>query len=245
MTRRHQPLGQENPDWVLEEVVEALNEGKRANSLLNAKAHRRLTQLFKAWKDSGEKTGRANWNRMKVPTTERYTNPFELLWHFAKGWDYVLVPTYHGQAYVSLRPLGGSRFDIVGFYFIRFALCSKAGYLGGPCAHCGRWYVKKTLRPSVFCTTRCAGNATKARERSKAHADQIEVLQQAVDRYQRKPLRWRERHQLRQWLKNNVVVRDYGISKKFITQSINSGEVNLATTQKRRKPNEEDHPEKN
>src|ERR1700722_1628694 len=65
-------------------------------------------------------------------------------------------------------------------------LCQK---LGGPCARCGLYYIKKRASQKVYCSAHCGNAATAARRMGEKWADQsqkkLRRAQQAVQRWQR------------------------------------------------------------
>jgi hypothetical protein len=73
------------------------------------------------------------------------------------GLRMVLVPHVPGD---------GTR-DVVSHYFIQLLLNPERERLGAPCPNCGNWYIKKTLRKSVFCSRPCADKKKLTTKRAK------------------------------------------------------------------------------
>jgi hypothetical protein len=200
----------EDPRRVLQETVDALNLGERANPRLNPKAHARLLRLVRAWKDSGP-------DLFKM-TSQGTNEQVSYLW---KAWECRLAPTHSGRAYLFLSPTGEHFRDVVAFYFIRLILCPDWAKLGSPCLNCGKWYVKKTKRTSEFCTARCAGNATKARERARRRKQKLASAKELLRNYSGRHARYREMD-WKQWV---VEGTDGKTSRKFLTMVVDTGEL--------------------
>jgi hypothetical protein len=92
--------------------------------------------------------------------------------------------------------------------------------LGGPCARCGDFFLKKTRRPRVYCTRKCSSAITAVQavnqHRKKKHAEKIEIAQRAIGKYSEKKRRlaWKE------WVSNQT-----GYTKRWITRAVNKGDL--------------------
>jgi hypothetical protein len=187
-------------------MVEALNEGIRANVHLNPKAHARLLRIVRAWKASGP-----NLFEMYVPQSDNAQ--MDEMW---KAWQCILVPTNSGRAHISLSPTGPN-FDVVAYYFVRLILCPDWDLLGGPCKQCKRWYVKNTHRESEFCSRKCAGAAVKARKQEKRYNRKLQCAQRALKNFRSHGPRYRDLG----W--RDFVSQATGISKTWLTRAANDG----------------------
>ena len=102
--------------------------------------------------------------------------------------------------------------------------------LAGPCARCGRYYLKKRASQKVYCSRRC-GNATTAdartRERlAREHADKLRRSQAAMQK-------WTTTRTKDDW-KVFVSKREPDITPKFLTRAVNKGELKPPTKGKSR-----------
>ena len=106
-----------------------------------------LRGLVKEWQDSG-------------PNIEVMIERNPALWEKIQRVSIELRPTNTGAVRVDLAAVpqeeGLSRFDL--FVYSFFLLLTMNPYwnrLGGPCARCLNYYVKKTSRQKVYCSKRC------------------------------------------------------------------------------------------
>src|SRR5882762_4014453 len=143
----------EDPVTGLQEIVDVLNDGKKADPRLTARSHQKLLRLVRAWKKSGPDLLKMDVSREDDVSLDDIKGAYE----------WVLAPASDGRAYVSLSPTGKNFRDIVAVHFGRLILSPNCEKLGGPCPKCERYYVKQTLRPSAFCSRKCAGGAMQAR----------------------------------------------------------------------------------
>jgi hypothetical protein len=200
---------EEDPKRVMREIVDALNHGSAHNPRLDVENHARLLRAIKAWKESGP-----DLFKMKIPEQDRFT-----LLDTEQFFEFRLVATHSGRAYISLTPTGKNYRDIVQFYFGRLILCPLWSRLGGPCPTCSLWYVKKTERNSQFCSRKCAGDAVKARSHQRIHDRKLNDAQRALKNYRTRGRRYR-----------NLGWRDFvsqatGVSKTWLTRAANNGDL--------------------
>lgn len=92
--------------------------------------------------------------------------------------------------------------------------------LGGPCARCGSYYLKKRKSQKVYCSTKCGTTATSistVRARRKmAHDAKLSAARQHIERWVRSGTRldWKK------W-----VARETGITIHWLTRAINNLEL--------------------
>jgi hypothetical protein len=132
------------------------------------------------------------------------------------SWEHILMP---GQV-ARMRP---ERYAAVLFHV--GTLNPEWHRLGGPCARCGRYYLKKRKSQKVYCSQRC-GNATTAtvrtrRQRQANHADKLRRAKAAMRE-------WTTAHTNHNW-KVFVSKRELDITPKFLTRSVNKGELKAPT----------------
>ena len=110
-----------------------------------------------------------------------------------KAFEFFLVPTHTGRAYISLSPTGPNFRDIVAFYFVRLIVYAW-DRLGGPCPKCEKWFAIKGRRRNdrTFCSRRCAANIAKENERKRIYDDKIEEALQAMANYANRPARFKD-----------------------------------------------------
>jgi hypothetical protein len=106
-------------------------------------------------------------------------------------------------------------------HFLRFLLNPFNERLGGPCANCGRYYVKKTNRQSsVYCSEKCGHRVTSRKanktKRDKEHSEQLKRVVQWI-------AKWRETRTNVPW-KDWVSARTH-VKRHWLTRAVNTGEL--------------------
>jgi hypothetical protein len=88
-------------------------------------------------------------------------------------------------------------------------------YLGGPCARCGDYYLKKVRRQKIYCSRNCGAEATAVattrRRRQQEHADKVRYAQNAIADWSKAKSRlgWKE------WVSNET-----GYTARWITRAV-------------------------
>jgi hypothetical protein len=93
--------------------------------------------------------------------------------------------------------------------------------LGGPCKACEEWYIRKTARPSIYCSRACSINGQKAKERQAQRHKLLTDIETAARNYE--SLSDGSRYRKMGWRK--YVMDATGTSQKFLTQIIKNGEI--------------------
>jgi len=117
------------------------------------------------------------------------------------------------------------------FLFLSFLGNPLRRRLGGPCARCGHYFLRRTERnPKVYCSRLCGsrttGTAAIKQQRQKDHADK---LQRARDAAQE----WSKARPGEDW-KSWVSARQLDISAKFLTRAVHNGEMKPPTKRGKR-----------
>ncbi len=208
--RKNTSLIEEDPDRVIKEVVDVLNNGPKANDRLTSAEHERLARIVQAWKVSGP-----DLFKMKVAQCDRATLP-----ELEKAFEFHLAPTHSGRAYVFTSPTGPNFRDIPAVYFVRLITCEKWDFLGGPCPNCHRWFKKKTRRSdNYWCSTGCGGNKRQARRRERLREKKLERAKQAIGNYSNRPAR------LRNYTWKKFVSEAIGVSKNWLQHQVTLGRL--------------------
>ncbi len=93
--------------------------------------------------------------------------------------------------------------------------------VAGPCARCGKYFIKKRASQKVYCSRQCGNTATataKTREqRQQEHADKLSRAARAAQKWAiaRTKLDWKP------WVSR----KEPDITPKFLTRAVNSGEL--------------------
>lgn len=145
------------------------------------------------------------------------------------------VPTSTGGAHLALFPAlsedkkekgrdGTYRATPEGVALVLFyglTLNPEWDKLGGPCARCARYYIKKTARQKKYCTRQCGSLATAtASTRKRLDEEHADKLRRAVAAARNWPatrasLNWK------QWVSRS----EPDITSKWLTRAVNRGEL--------------------
>lgn len=138
-----------------------------------------------------------------------------------KAYRTVYVPTEQGGAYsIPNPPLERDAASKALWRFIWITLSPEWQRLR-LCPKCGKFFIRRTAKPSIYCSPRCASLASATRAivnaRKEEHADKLKKAGEAIDQWKttRTKMPWKE------W-----VARRYpDITAKFLTRAVNSGEL--------------------
>ncbi|MGO9650232.1 MAG: hypothetical protein ACLPOO_19545 [Terriglobales bacterium] len=185
-------------------------EGKR-HGPDDARQFRRLLHAHQEWRGAGSR----NIAAIRLDPKDRHA-----------------LERYTKRIHVSVLPNGTFSIDYPTpwnealLQFTRLLNNHQFALLGGPCRnrkqHNGQdfWFIRKTHRPSVFCSRHCAGDATKAAERQRAYNNKIEKAKLALRNYPKRPPRFKGLG----W-KEYLMEAEPSLSKKFLTMAVDSGHL--------------------
>ena len=152
MRRTQYPINLwESPIDAVENLVAGLNEAEP----IYPEGQKLLRELVVKWANCGR-----SFNRLlkKEPA---------LATLIGQSWKAFPLPASDGGAYLCVIPSPrtsnlspGSAFAL--YLFMNFLVHRGAQRLGGPCTRCHRYFVKKTMRQTVYCSRKCAKDATAA-----------------------------------------------------------------------------------
>ncbi len=189
------------------------------------KGQKFLRELVIKWANCGR-----NFNRMlkKEPALAA------LISH---SWKAFPLPASDGGAYLCVIPSPragnlppGSDFAL--YLFMNFLVHRGSQRLGGPCARCRRYFVKKTMRQTVYCSRKCAKDATAAAASSR----RLENQRAADLRRAQKAIELWERGSRRQEWKR-FVAAECLLTLHFLTRSVKSGRLRVPNERKLKRPN--------
>lgn len=106
-------------------------------------------------------------------------------------------------------------------YFVSLITNPLWARLGGPCARCGKYYVRRTAHdPKVYCSRSCGTKnsaiAATKKARAKEHAEKLQRAQKSIEQ-------WRSTGTKLDW--KEWVSRRGDITSKFLTRAVNRGEL--------------------
>ena len=220
------------PRYELEQVVRALNGQLPPEQVFGpetelADARRRretpdlLRELVGAWQSSGPRldnfalTHKDLWADITVYWEEgRQLNPLRL------------VPSPGGGAglFMNCRPERDPQKEALRI-FIELLLNPDCSRLAGPCARCGRYYVRGRQRNKVYCSRSCGTRSTALaatrKRRSEEHAHKLLRASRLAER-------WRNGRTKRDW-KKWISSKAPDITPKFLTRAVNCGSLTAPT----------------
>ena len=196
----------------LHRLCEVLNSKEKKGSL-------ELRRLIATWFKSG-------------PNLKEMLYADKDLWRdVSQCWQSSYVPTKTGKAHIVLFPEGlppdniSSGEDEARTLFAALTLNPEWHLVSGPCARCGSYYLKKTVRQKVYCSQRCGSAATALpavqKKRAAEHARKLQFVERELRHWKRgtDPHRWKE------WISKRT-----GVSVKWLSRAANKGELLAPST---------------
>jgi hypothetical protein len=137
----------------------------------------------------------------------------------------LLVPTRTGKGHLLWLP-SPAGFDASSWkdqalaHFMDLIVNPQWHKLGGPCARCGKYYVKKTARQKAYCSRRCGSMntamASTKRKREEERSDKMRRAQAAADK-------WAPTGTRQPW--KRWVSMQTEITVKWLTRAVNRGDL--------------------
>jgi hypothetical protein len=165
-----------------------------------------------------------DWQR-SGPNLRKMLASHEKLAVRARRGSTFLVPTENGNGYLGWEPIGfGSPVGWDGValrHFVCLVVHREWWRLGGPCARCGQYYVKRRTSQKTYCSRRCgfaatATAVTKAR-RVRIHDEKLRRARM----WARKWTRSRTRLDWKKW----TALSERSLSPQFLTRAVHNGEL--------------------
>lgn len=149
------------------------------------------------------------------------------------------MPSRTGRAHLVLQPSPQALADFAAIevrperfaamLFNVWTLNPEQDKLAGPCARCGRYYLKRRASQKVYCSRRCGNVATAvARTRKRLADEHADKLRRAAAVAQK----WITARTNLDW-KHWVAQRERDITPKFLTRAVNKGELKPPTKGKK------------
>lgn len=173
---------------------------------------RELRRLVQAWFDSG-------------PNVAKLFSDDPVIAQAALQCRAHLIATKTGRAQVLCTPVPenmrpGEPLEIAMGLFFGFLINPLNERLGGPCKHCGKYYVKKTKRQVVYCSQRCGLKHTSQSVLRKQRQQERQARLKAAER---SAARWANSKTSNDW--KSWVSKETTISKNFLTRAVQYGEL--------------------
>jgi hypothetical protein len=214
----------------LHKIVGLINdEGFDKPHRLHAETHANLIQLVQAWQQAqgASRTRFEQENDAPLPTLLKMKLPpgAPNLREIEKRSRPCLMPSGTGVhlhvQYVGEKGKAWTAWDFASQTFVDLLTHPERDKIAGPCARCGKYYIKKRASQKKYCSRIC-GNAATAVARTKekwdkARSAKLQRAQAAMVKWSRSTTqesfqRWAEKHYR-------------GLTQRFLTRAINNEEL--------------------
>jgi len=217
----------------LEELVRELNNGPDGWS--KPEAHPKLLQLLRAWREAtvewaglvrAWKASGSPKDSIPRPVAIKVPEGCPTVFEMQQRCKVLLTPDPRGGRWLpgviyAGAGKGWTTWDIACSKFIPLMLNPEAHRLGGPCPYCGKVFVRTTEKRKRYCSKRCAhraaAKASTRRLRAQAHAEKVDRVKDAIEKWRQKPRRLR-------WIPW-VLAEIPDMKKSWLTRAINRQEI--------------------
>ena len=128
-----------------------------------------------------------------------------------------------GITHTFLDHQGGTRDEEAARFFLILIWNSQNEKLAGPCARCGKYFIRGTAGNTKYCTRVCSSRATAVastqKKRAEEHADKIRRAQRAADKWPTT----RTKFDWKQWISG----QEPDITSNFLTRAVRKGELKV------------------
>lgn len=114
--------------------------------------------------------------------------------------------------------------------FIQFLRNEDIERLGGPCRRCSRYYIRKTAKPSVYCSRECASQATAIKRtienRKRQHAQKLELAASGIEKWRSLVAKGRTSKGWKEFVANlKSADPALDLTVRFLSRAVNKGEL--------------------
>lgn len=203
----------------LEHIVEVLNEKGNGRPTAYAEALVQLVERLKGCDGNLKKMMDDDPELERVVTTVcggcwRLTATGRAHMVLQPSWEQILLSSEPGQM-VTARPE-----RMAALLFHVGTLNPEWDKLAGPCARCGRYYLKKRASQKIYCSRRCGNAATAvARTRERIAAERKDKLKRAKAAIRK----WRSATTQQDW--KSWVEQTTKIDPRFLTRAVHKGDL--------------------
>jgi hypothetical protein len=116
-------------------------------------------------------------------------------------------------------------------FFIQLLQNADIERFAGPCRRCGRYYIRKTAKPSVYCSRECASQATAIKRtienRKRQHAQKLELAVSGIERWRSLVAKGRTKKGWKEFVANDFKSADpaLDLTVRFLSRAVNKGEL--------------------
>jgi hypothetical protein len=227
----------------LQGVVSMLNEGNPEHPLY-AQSRANLVQLIENWQVAQRSTLRDPFEievdapkprllKMRLPAGA--PNLLEI----QKNLKVTLSPAGPGASYtIDYNPgRKWTAWDLAYQQFVRLVTNPECEKFGGPCPRCEKYFVRKTAKPSVYCSRRCASQDTAVKRtvevRKQQHENKLRVAKQAIAKWENLSIQRRAKQGWKEYVAGYHPGAE--ITTKFLTRAVNEGTLQAPSISQPRK----------
>jgi hypothetical protein len=115
-------------------------------------------------------------------------------------------------------------------FFLTLIWNAQNEKLGGPCAGCGRYYIRRTAGNTTYCSRSCGTRATAIaatiRKRAGHHEDKLRRARAGIEQWvkQQRKAQQQRNGRTKEW-KEWVSTLEPDITRNFLTRAVNKGEL--------------------
>jgi hypothetical protein len=152
--------------------------------------------------------------------------------------DTLYLPTRTGRAHLALLPTGDPHDakNVARVMFARFTLNPETDKLGGPCPRCEKYFIRKTAKQSVYCSHRCASQATAIKRtieiRQEQHDKKLEIAREGIIEWEKLRRKRRVKEGWKEWVAAYNPAAE--ITTRFLTRAVNQGTLQAPSIDERR-----------
>lgn len=175
----------------------------------------RLRHFVEIWKRSGRNLKRMwrDYYTECLYINEYYkAQPIQLAWTDSN---------WAGITHTFLDHQGNTRDEEAARFFLTLIWNSQNEKLGGPCARCDKYFIRRTAGNTKYCSRSCGLRATAIaatlRKRAEEHADKLRRARKAAES-------WRKARTKLDW-KQSVSKQEPDITPNFLTRAVKKGEL--------------------
>jgi hypothetical protein len=188
----------------------------RVIDALNSDKHSELRRIVTAWQTSGPSL--IEMNRADRASGGDLWMELQLLAQRTQ-----LAPSWTGGTHLIVFPYPEAKDlkKLARMLFITLITNPLWDKLAGPCARCGKYYIKKTARQKAYCSRACGTHLTAKeatrRRREDYHRDKLHRAAETA-------AKWTTARTRLDW-KHWVSQRHSDITPKFLTRAVNKSEI--------------------
>jgi len=123
-------------------------------------------------------------------------------------------------------------------FFMMITLSPDWERFGGPCPRCKKFFIRKTAKPSIYCSHRCASQDSAIQRTNKVREgrreEKLAVATEAISKWQKLRDKGRTREGWKEWVAGYNPGAE--ITIRFLTRAVNQGALQPPAIQEKKRP---------